>query len=232
MWTTVKMRRADSRHRSGFTLTELSVTTLVSGILVLAVGMLFFSGNRAWQRTYAATNSKTKQDALGISLMFGNMGRRANRLNYVLYTMSGNALTPALPQTSNPEEVVWGDAVEFRYWDVPLNDSDSYNLIDVTKTATAYALFYLDGGRLMVDCGPYPPGAAPQGGGSKNGSGVTTQILAENVSAANAGGALSHTTINSIGQGSVRIDVILTDPTTQEAIKVSTATLMRNIWPM
>jgi len=33
--------------------------------------------------------------------------------------------------------------------------------MDVTKTATAYALFYLDGEKLKVDYGPYPPGAAP-----------------------------------------------------------------------
>jgi hypothetical protein len=55
--------------------------------------------------------------------------------------------------------VVSGDAVEFRYWDVDLDASDSHDLMDVTKTATAYALFYLDGDRLKVDSDPYPPGA-------------------------------------------------------------------------
>jgi len=225
------MRRATLTNRSGFTIIETSISMIVGVILVLVVGVLFFSGNRAWQRTYAAANSRTKQDAIAVSLAFGSIGRQANRLDYMLYTISANVLAPARPETSDPEEVVWADAVEFRYWDVPLDDSDSHNLVDVTKTATAYALFYLDGSRLKVDYGPYPPGAAPAGGGSRNTSGVTTQVLAENVSAANEGGAFSHTTINSMGQGCVKIDVILTDPITGETINVSTATLMRNIWP-
>jgi len=225
------MRRATLRGRSGFTIIETSISTIASGILVLVIGVLFFSGNRAWQKTYAAANSRIKQDATAVSLAFGSIGRRANRLDYMLYTMSGDILEPALPETSDPEEVVWADAVEFRYWDVPLDDSDSHKLVDVTKTATAYALFYLDDSRLKVDFGPYPPGAAPTDGGSKNTSGVTTQVLAENASPANNRGAFSHTTVNSIGQGSVKIDIILTDPVTGESINVSTATLMRNIWP-
>jgi len=225
------MRKATLRSRFGFTLVETSISTVASAILVIVVGVLFMSGNRAWQQTYAAANSTTKQDALAVSVAFGGMGRRANRLDYMLYTISGSALLPALPETSDPEEVVWADTVEFRYWDVPLDDTDSYGLLDVTKTATAYALFYLDNNQLKVDYGPYPPGAAPEDGGARNTSGVTTQVLAENASPANEGGAFSHTTLNGVGQGAVRIDVTLTDPVTGEAINVSTATLMRNIWP-
>lgn len=55
--------------------------------------------------------------------------------------------------------------------------------MDATKTATAYALFYCVGDQLRLDQGPYPPGPCrtgrrrqPQYGG------VTTTILAENVS--------------------------------------------------
>jgi hypothetical protein len=225
------MRRATHRSRYGFTLVETVISTIANGILVLVVAVLFISGNRAWQSTYGAANSTTKQDALAVSVAFGSVGRRANRLDYMLYTISRSALQPALRKTSDPEEVVWADAVEFRYWDVPLDDTDSYGLVDVTKTATAYALFYLDNSQLKVDYGPYPPGAAPQDGGARNTIGVTTQILAENVSAANESGAFSHTTLNGVGQGAVRIDVTLTDPVTDEAINVSTATLMRNIWP-
>jgi len=139
-----------------------------------------------------------------------------------------------LPITSDPEEVVSGDAVEFRYWDVGFDKADTQNLLDVTKMATAYALFYLDGDKLKVDYGPYPPGAVPDGGGSRNTSGVTTKLLlAENVSTNKDSkvGAFSHTTLNGVGQGSVRINVILTDPEDNESINVMTATLMRNIWP-
>ena len=106
--------------------------------------------------------------------------------------------------------------------------------MDPTKTATAYALFYLDGDSLKLDYGPYPPGAVPPGGGSKNTSGVVTEVLlAENVSTDpnSSIDAFSHTTIGGVGQGSVRMNVILTDPEDDEEIRVMTATLMRNVWP-
>lgn len=225
------MRDTRYKFRCGFTLIELSVTTVISLILILAVGVLLVSGSRAWQRTYDSANKRIKQDAMVTSIAFGSMGRRANRLGYTIYNLSGETLTPALPKTSDPEEVVWGDAVEFRYWDVPLDKTDSHDLMDVEKWATAYALFYLEGGELKVDYGPCPPGAAPDGGGAKNTSGVTTQVLAANVSTETGIGAFSHTTVGGMGQGAVRMNVILTDPEDSETIKVMTATLMRNIWP-
>jgi hypothetical protein len=162
------------------------------------------------------------------------MGRRSNRLGYTIYEVNGGTFTPAAPVTSDPQEVVSGDAVEFRYWDVGLDSTDSSDLMDPTKTATAYALFYLEGDALKVDYGPYPPGAVPEGGGSKNTSGVVTEVLlAENVSTDpnSTVDAFSHTTINGIGQGSVRMKVVLTDPEDDEEISVMTATLMRNVWP-
>jgi hypothetical protein len=215
------------RFGCGFTVLELCVSTAVSLVLVLTVAALLVGGNRAYQRTYDSASSKVKEDALETMIAFGSVGRRANRLNYAVYDMSGDTLTPALPKTTQPEEVVFGDAVEFRYWDVPL----SQELMDPKKIATAYALFYLDGDELKVDYGPYPPGART-GSGSRNGSGVTTKVLAENASVSEgSGGAFSHTTLNKIGQGSVRISVTLTGPVDKETISVITATLMRNTWP-
>jgi hypothetical protein len=126
---------------------------------------------------------------------------------------------------------VSGNAVEFRFWDVELDETDSHKVMDVTKTATAYALFYLKDGQLKVDYGPYPPGAVPAGGGNRNTSNITTTVFAENVSTDPGIGAFSHTTLNGVGQGSVRINITLTDPADGESIKVMTATLMRNIWP-
>ncbi|MHC4582055.1 MAG: hypothetical protein ACYS14_11410, partial [Planctomycetota bacterium] len=84
------------------------------------------------------------------------------------------------------------------------------------------------------DYGPYPPGAVPEGGGSKNTSDVVTEVLlAENVSTDpnSIVDAFSHTTMDGVGQGSVRMNVILTDPEDNEEISVMTATLMRNVWP-
>ena len=72
------------------------------------------------------------------------------------------------------------------------------------------------------------------GDGSKNTSGVNTNVLlAEHVSVDKDStvGAFSHTTVGGNGQGSVRINIILTDPEDNETIRVTTATLMRNVWP-
>jgi hypothetical protein len=216
------------RFGCGFTVVELCVSTAVSLVLVLTVAALLVGGNRAWQRTYDSASSKVKQDALDTMIAFGSIGRRANRSSYEVYKMSGDTLTPALRKTTQPQEVVFGDAVEFRYWDVPL----SQELMDPQKIATAYALFYLDGDELKVDYGPYLPGAAPKGGGSRNRTGVTTKVLAENVSVSEgSGGAFSRTWKDDRGQGSVRISVTLTGPVDKETISVITATLMRNTWP-
>jgi hypothetical protein len=228
------MRNRKYKFRSGLTLVELVIAMTINLMIVLAAGALLVGGNRAWQHTYNSANKKLKQDALATTIAFGSIGRKANRLNYTIYKKEDGSYVPALPITADPEEVVSGDAVEFRYWDVGLDKTDSHDLMDVTKTATAYAFFYLDGDQLKVDYGPYPPGAVPDGGGSKNASGVNTNVLlAENVSVDKDStvGAFSHTTVGGNGQGSVRINIVLTDPTDNETIRVTTATLMRNIWP-
>jgi len=225
------MRSMGRRFGCGFTVLELCVSTAVSLVLVLTVAALLVAGNRAWRRTYDSASSKVKQDALEAMIAFGSIGRRANRsaLACPVYDMSGDTLTPAaLPETTSGV-VVFGDAVEFRYWDVPL----SQDLMDPQKIATAYALFYLDGDELKVDYGPYLlSGAAPKGGGSRNTSGVTTKVLAENVSVSpGSGGAFSRTWKDDRWQGSVRISVTLTGPVDKETVSVITATLMRNTWP-
>jgi len=94
-------------------------------------------------------------------------------------------------------------------------------------------LFYIDGDELKVDYGPYPPGGVPDDGGARNTTGVTTEVLAENVSIDEdcEVGAFSHTVVNGVGQGSVRININLTDPETDETVKIVTSTLMRNMWP-
>lgn len=229
-----QIRNRKCEFRSGLTLMELVIAMAMNIIVLLAVGSLLVGGNRAWLNTYNSANKKMKDDALATTIAFGSMGRKANRIDYTIYKINGSTFTPALPITSDPEEVVSGDAVEFRYWDVGLDKTDSHDLMDFTKTATAYALFYIDGDQLKVDYGQYPPGAVPEGGGSKNTSGVITKVLlAENVSTDKDSniGAFSHTTLNGIGQGSVRINIILTDPEDNESVNVMTATLMRNIWP-
>lgn len=219
------------RFRLGVILTELVVTMTISLVLVSAIGVLLVSSNWTWLQTYNSAHKKIKQDAQAVTVAFGSMGRKANRLGYIIYNINGSTFTPAVPQGTGPEEVVSGDAVEFRFWDVEFDEDDSYGLMDVTKIATAYVLYYLDDDQLKVDYGPYPPGAVPAGGGNRNTSNITTIVLAENVTTDPDIGAFSHTTLNGVGQGSVRINITLTDPEDGESIKVMTATLMRNIWP-
>lgn len=225
------MRSNSRRFRSGITLVELAIAISIAPILVLAVGTLLVSGHRAWQQIYDSAHKQIKEDARAVAVAFGSVGRKANRLDYTLYDIIGSTFIPAVPQTSEPEEVVSGDAVEFRYWDVELDTDDTYDLMDVTKTATAYALFYIDEDQLKIDYGPYPPGAVPDGGGARNTSNITMAVLAENVSPADPNGAFNHVTLNGVGRGCVRINIILTDPEDNESIRVMTATVMRNIWP-
>jgi len=213
------------------TLIETIISIVIALIVILTTGVLLVSGNRIWLSTYNSVHRKIKQDALETMLTFGQIARKSNRLNYRLYDVSDDTFTPALPLSPTGEEVVSGDAVEFRYWDVELDSSDSHELLDTEKTATAYALFYLDGDVLKVDYGPYPPGGVPEGGGVRNTGGIITSVLADNVTKEEAIDAFSHTVVNSFGKGCVRINIFLTDPNSQERIKVMTAGMMRNIWP-
>jgi hypothetical protein len=228
-----RIQKRKYRFCSGITLVEISLAMVLNSMIVLAIGVLLIGGNRGWHNIYDSANKKIKQDAMVTTLTFGSVGRKANRLSYRIYKSNGDAFLPALPQTSDPQEVVSGDAVEFRYWDVALDETDSYNLMDTNKEATAYALFYIDKDELKVDYGPYPPGGVPEGGGARNTTGVTTDVLAENVSIDEDSevGAFSHTVVSGVGQGCVRININLTDPDTDETIKVVTSTLMRNMWP-
>ncbi|MFZ0034405.1 MAG: hypothetical protein WAK60_05400 [Sedimentisphaerales bacterium] len=230
------MRNIKHKFCSGVTMIELVVTTAIGIILVSAVGVLLISGSRGWQQTYDSAHKKIKEDADAVTVAFGSIGRKSNRLGYsnhlgyIIYKINGTTFTPAVPAQMVGESIASGNAVEFRYWDVELDKTDSHHLMDVTKTATAYALFYLEGNQLKLDYGLYPPGGVPDGGGHKN-TPTSTTVLAENVSTDPGIGAFSHSTLNGAGEGSVRIDITLTDPDDGETLKLMTATLMRNIWP-
>ena len=219
------------KARAGLTIIELLIAMVIGAMLASVVGVLLVSGQRAWNKAYISAHKRIKEDARDITIRFGSIGRKANRLDYAIYDIADDTFTPAAPQGPNPEEVVSGDAVEFRYWDVELDSEDSHELLDVTKTGTVYALFYVSGDELKIDYGPYPPGGVPAGGGSRNTTDVTTSVLAENVTTDPNLGAFSHTTLNGVGQGCVRINITLTDPEDGESIQVMTATMMRNIWP-
>jgi prepilin-type N-terminal cleavage/methylation domain-containing protein len=215
-------------RKRGFTLIEIVVAMAAGLIVVLIVGSLLVSGQRSWARAFNYANSKPQIDALASTITFGSIGRKSNRNNYALYEVSGEQFEQ-VPLPTNPEQVITGQAVEFRYWDGDL----STDIMDTSITATAYALFYLEGDKLMLDLGPYPPG----GPGGVNGSGhriegpsVTTMTLVENV----VNIKFSHTTrdLNGDGKGCVRMNVTVLDPNSSgTATTITAATLMRNVWP-
>lgn len=223
--------RSHRTLRSGMTLVELMVAGTASLIVILAVGMLLDGGNRAWLKTYDLAHSRKNEEAQIVRAAFGSLGRRANRGSYVLYRIDQGVFNPVSADPSQAESVVFGDAVEFRYWDVALDVSDSHDVMDTDRVATAYALFYLDDDQLKVDYGPYPPGAVSAQGGRRNTTGVTTVVLAENVTADSDTGPFSHTASAGVGRGCVRLCVTLTEPDTGDTTTVMMAALMRNIWP-
>lgn len=227
------MKLKIKKFLSGISLVEVIIAMTVATVLVLVVGIILAGGQQAWHRTYDSANKQIKTEAEAVTVAFGSMGRRSNRLSYTIYNESSGNFTPALPQTSDPQETVYGDAVEFKYWDVELESGDPHGLMDPEKIATAYALFYIDQGMLKVDYGSVDSagiGAVPSGGGSRNTSNIYTVILAENVTPGSFG-TFSHTTIAGTGQGSVKIDVTLNDPDDNEKIRIMTGTLLRNVWP-
>lgn len=226
-----KARNMRHQFRTGLTLVEFIITMVIGAMLMLVVGVLTASGQRGWNDIYASVHKEVEEDGRVVMVTFGSVGRKSNRVGYTIYTAAINGtFEPAEPQTAD-EEVVAGDAVEFRFWDVELDQGDSHELIDVTKLATAYAFFYIADDTLKVDYGPYPPGAVPADGGSRNTTGVTTMTLAENVVTDPNMAPFSHTTIGGVGQGSIRMNIALTDPETGDTVTLKTATSMRNVWP-
>ncbi|MEN6387189.1 MAG: prepilin-type N-terminal cleavage/methylation domain-containing protein [Phycisphaerales bacterium] len=225
------IKNKNLKMRSGVTLMELMMSMLISSILLLIVGVLIVSSAKGWQQNYDLAHKPILEQAAVASLTFASVGRMSNRSDYIVYNGTGSTFVPVISATPGQDTVVSGNAVEFRYWDVNLDTTDSQNLMDVSKTGTAYALFYLHNGKLKVDYGHYPPGGVPAGGGNKNNSNIRTVTLAENASAAPGCGAFSHTMVSGAGKGCVRINIVLTDPNDNKTIRISNSVLLRNKWP-
>ena len=219
----IEMSRDSSRNSSGLTLVELMASLVVVMIPVLVAGMFMVSGQRSWQNIYGDAYDGTRGEALAATVGFTSTGRRSNRLDYELYEVDDGTFTVALPESGNGTEIVFGEAVEFRYWDQAL----SVDLLDVTKTGTVYALFYLDEGKLKVDRGPYPPGGVDSSGSRRTSGDITTEILANNVSALR----FNHTMVSGAGQGCVRMNLTLGSQDGARSVNAISATLMRNVWP-
>jgi hypothetical protein len=216
------MRIEKNIFRPGFTLVEMMIAIVIAVVPIFAVGMLLVGSQRQWTSMFGSATSGVRQDCVTTTTALGSIGRRANKKAYTLYNRTGNIHTKANP-TGSGQQVVLGDAVEFVYWDTDVNE----NLMEYNVLGTASAFFYLDNSQLKVNYGPYPPGALDGSGVRRTGNGIRTHVLARNVSSLK----FSHTVINSTGMGSVRINMVLTDPATNKTITVKTCTLIRNTWP-
>ncbi len=214
-----------SSRRTGLTLIEMIAAIGIASIVMLSAALLVQSGYKGFNQTYNNANCESRLGALDTMTALGAIGRKSNRLNYRVYEVTGNSFEQVLP-SADPEEILTGQAVEFRYWSSPELDSD---LMDPATTATAYALFYLDNGKLKIDYGPYPPGGINSSGYRITGDDVITTILAENVTSVE----FSHTAKNMTGdgRGCVRMKLVIADPEDDTPKTTIAATLMRNSWP-
>jgi prepilin-type N-terminal cleavage/methylation domain-containing protein len=210
--------------RKGLTLIELMAAIGVSSIVMLAGALLIFSGYKGWAQTYNNANCESRLGVMETMIVFGAIGRKSNKIDYRIYEVTGNTFERVLP-LADPEEILTGQAVEFRYWDTELNST----LMDPATTATVSALFYLDGGQLKVDYSPCPPGAINALGHRITGDYTTTTTLAENVVSVE----FSHTAKNMAGDGKgcIRMKLIIIDSTDGIPKTTIAATLMRNTWP-
>jgi prepilin-type N-terminal cleavage/methylation domain-containing protein len=210
----------------GFTLVEVIIAMAAACIVMLSVAILVSSGEKSWTRVFNTSNSEFRLGSLDSMIALGSTGRKSNKLNYRVYKVAGGNYQRAVP-LHNPEEVVTGQAVEFRYWKDPLKST----YMNTNKTADSYALFYLENGRLKVDYGKYDPPGNP-GGVSAAGvklTGDKTITLTTNISEVD----FSHTTYNMTGDGNgcVRMKLVIFDPVSGTNKTTIAATYMRNVWP-
>jgi len=226
------IRLPSSVFRPGLTLIEMIAAIGAASIVMLAAAMLVSSGYKGWVQTYNNANCESRLGAMDTMIALGVIGRKSNRMDYRVYEVTGSTFEKVgVDPPSNPDEILTGQAVEFRYWVTELDAG----LMNPDVNATAYALFYLDTAthRLKVDHGPYDPAGGEPGGvtGSQRnqGAGVTTTTLAKNVTSVE----FSHTAknITGDGQGCVRMKLVITDPTDGSLKTTIAATLMRNTWP-
>ena len=221
--------------RNGFTQIELMVAIALCCIVMLPVAMLIQSGYRSWSQTYATANCDSQLDSIATTTSFGTIGRKSNKKDYYVYSVagSGSSTTFTAPPVNplDPDEILTGQAVEFRYWSTDLTAA----MLTPTSVADCYALFYLDNGQLKLEIsdpthGGIGPPAINAAGHRVNGTGATTTILANHVTSV----AFTHTkkTPTGGGWGCVRMKLII-DPNspTDKTKTVIAATYIRNVWP-
>jgi hypothetical protein len=203
------------------------VAMVAACIVMMTAALLVDSGYRGWHQIYNNANCESRLGALDTMIALGAIGRKSNKMDYRLYEVTGNTFVRAPASgAAVPDDIITGQAVEFRYWDRELDAG----LMNPDVNATAYALFYLDNDhKLNVDYGLYPPGGVA-GVSRRTGGNITTVTLAKNVKSVE----FSHTAKNIAGdgRGCVRMKLVINDANEGGSTKTTiAATLMRNVWP-
>jgi hypothetical protein len=216
-------------ERKGYTLIEIIIAMAAGFIVMLTVALLVQSGHISWRKSYDVANCNSRLDSLSAITAFSSFGRKANKNDYYVYSVSGSTFTRVTPN-SDPEENLTGQAVEFRFWSTDLEEG----MLTPTSVADAYALFYLDGTQLKLDIsdpvhGGVGPPAIDGAGHRNNGGGLSTVTLANHVSNL----SFIHTGKNMIGDGKgcVRMKLIINDPIDNQLKTFLAATYIRNVWP-
>lgn len=216
--------------RNGFTLIEVIVAMAAGFIVMMTVAMLVQSGYRSWKQAYNTANAASRLDSIATTTSFGSIGRKSNKNDYYVYQVANATFTAPPVNPLDPDEILRGQAVEFRYWGTDLEA----DMLTPTSSADSYALFYLDNGQLKLEIsdsahGGIGPPAINSSGHRVAGAGATTAILANHVTSVE----FSHTkkTPAGGGLGCVRMNLTINDPADNKSKTVIAATYIRNVWP-
>jgi len=201
------------RPASGLTLVEVVMAAAISMVPISAILVLLVGGQRSWERGYNYANRQIEIEGQAAAAIFGRVGRKSDYDNCQIYDI-----------TKSRRDLICGETVEFRYWSNKRNSfigRDPQSSPGSSGSPTEYARFYLEGGDdeagvLKVDYGLYPQGSRQRAARS-----VT---IAENVTSVE----FRRTRFNSIGHGSVKMKLTLTDPDDGKTITITGAALMRN----
>lgn len=216
--------------KNGFTLIEIIIAMAAGLIVMLTVAMLLQSGYQSWKKIYDTANAGSRLDSIATTTSFGTIGRKSNKNDYYVYHVADGTFTAPSLNPLDPDEILRGQAVEFRYWGTDLEA----DMLAPTSSADSYALFYLDNGQLKLEIsdaahGGIGPPAINAAGHRVNGAGINTVILANHVTSVE----FSHTkkTPAGGGLGCVRMNLTINDPNDKEPKIVIAATYLRNVWP-
>lgn len=213
-----------NKNRKAVTLVELVISVVITLIVILAVAVLLVSGQRGLSNMWDSVHSQARIDSDKFTIMFGAIGRKANKLEYNMYNVGSNgSFSPALPVDAT-DQVVIADAVEFIFWDESFNQANATTLMNTTNKGDRYALFYPSGGNLVLDYGIYPPSAIS--GSSKRAPGKT-EIVVNDIESVE----FTHNTVASEGKGCIRATVVIEESDTNKRLEIKAATLIRNVWP-